>query len=86
MLEKEADAKKELYLSFGVAVWVSFLLAAVATMLFFATFDPVAIGEIATFSMRLDPMSGYSMGFLLFWLLLMINSMLAIWLIKRPTK
>ncbi len=67
----------------SVALWVSFLSAGVATMLFFATFDPVAIAEVATFPMELDRMSGYSIGFLLFWLLLVVNSFLVIWLNRR---
>ena len=78
------SASKQPYLvSLGIALWVSFLWAAVATMLFFATFDPVAIAQMATFPMEIDPTTGYSAGFLLFWLLLVINSLVVIWLADR---
>lgn len=66
--------------------WVSFLGAAVATMLFFATFDPVDIASIATFPMELDRTSGYSIGFLCFWALLMINGGIVTWLSNRENK
>ena len=70
----------------GVVVWVSFLSAAMATMLFFATFDPVDLGDIATFPLSLDRVSGYSLGFLLFWLLLVVNSLVVVWLARRPVE
>lgn len=65
---------------FGVVLWVSFVLAGVATMLFFATFDPSQLAAIATFPLELDRSSGYSIGFLLFWLLLIINGVITGWL------
>jgi len=74
-------SKRKLNLvAFGITLWVSFLWAAIATMLFFATFDPVAIADIATFPMEVDRISGYSIGFLLFWVLLIINSSVVNWL------
>jgi len=81
-----SEPSKNLYISLGVAVWVSFLMAGVATMLFFATFDPVALAAIATFPLSLDQMAGYSIGFLLFWFLLLLNSLAVIWLVKHPPK
>lgn len=67
-------------MQYGVVMWVSFVLAGVATMLFFATFDPAELAQIATFPMELDRSSGYSIGFLLFWLLLIINGAVITWL------
>jgi hypothetical protein len=55
-------------------------------MLFFATFDPVALAELATFPLEIDRMGGYSIGFLLFWVLLIINSSLVNWLSSQPNK
>jgi len=52
-----------------IIAWPAFVLAGVATVLFFATFDPVALGEAATFPMPLSRMAGYTVGFLLFWAL-----------------
>ena len=51
----------------GVLIWVSFLFAGIGSGLFFATFDPVEIAAIATFAMTLDPLTGYTIGFFLFW-------------------
>ena len=66
--------------SLGVVLWVSFLFAGIATVLFFATFDPAALAQVATFPMELDRPTGYSVGFFLFWLLLIINSLVVLWL------
>ncbi len=70
-------------ISLGIVLWVSFLFAGVATMLFFATFDPVALAQVATFPMEMDRPSGYSIGFLLFWVLFVVNSCVVIWLNRR---
>lgn len=70
--------------SIGVALWVSFLYAGVASMLFFSAFDPVVIAQVATFPMELDRRAWYSIGFILFWLLLFTSSMTVAWLVKRP--
>ena len=52
-----------------MVLWPSFVFAAVATALFFASFDPVLLGEAATFPMPLSRMAGYTLGFLGFWAL-----------------
>ena len=79
----EHDQQKQWLVTLGVTLWVSFVCAGGATMLFFATFDPVEIAEVATFPMKLDRISGYSAGFLLFWVLLIANSCLVNWLLAR---
>ena len=81
---EKLDHKANRLITLGVVLWVSFLSAAVATMLFFATFDPVELGDIATFPLVLDHLGGYSAGFLLFWLLLAVNSFAVVWLVRRP--
>lgn len=73
-------------ITLGVVLWSAFLCAAVATLLFFATFDPVELAEVATFPMQLDRSSGYSAGFFLFWLLLLANGTLVSWLLASRTK
>ena len=55
--------------SFGVIAWVSFLFAVLASMLFFASFEPVELAAIATFPLALSPIALYSLGFILFWVL-----------------
>lgn len=66
-----------------IVAWVSFVAAAVATMVFFAIFDPEDLAEITTFPIELSRTGGYSMGFLLFWLLTgatgsVLNNMLSL--------
>ncbi|MEM7359056.1 MAG: hypothetical protein AAF431_08165 [Pseudomonadota bacterium] len=67
----------------GIVLWISFISAGVATMLFFATFDPVEIAQLATFPLTIDRTAGYSLGFLLFWLLLVVNSGAILWLARN---
>ena len=67
----------------GIVAWVSFVMAAVATMIFFAMFDPEALGHVTTFPIELSRTQGYSMGFFLFWALTattgsILNAMLAL--------
>ena len=75
--------KERWIIKLSVILWVSFLWAGIATTLFFATFDPVEIAKVATFPMTLTRASGYSIGFLLFWMLLFISNSIASWLIDR---
>lgn len=78
-------SKKQL-IALGASLWMSFLSAGMATILFFATFDPSIIAQYATFPMSINRSAGYSIGFLLFWLLLVLNSLAVIWLVKRKPK
>ena len=53
---------------FSAVLWPSFLLAGLATVVFFALMDPVAILDCQ----RVPPLSrtgAYSLGFFLFWVL-----------------
>ena len=83
--EQIGSASQKL-ITLGVSLWVSFLSASIATMLFFSAFDPVVISQYATFPMDLDHLSGYSLGFLLFWVLLIANSLIVAWLLEREPK
>jgi hypothetical protein len=79
--------QKRWIVKLSIIMWVSFLWSSIATMLFFATFDPVVIVKAATFPMQLSRGTGYSVGFLLFWMLLCINSFITSWLIGHdPTR
>jgi hypothetical protein len=78
-------SRETILIQLGVVTWVSFLLAGLATILFFATFDPPKLGEIATFPTELGRSAGYTIGFLLFWLLLMINGLVVSWLGSKYT-
>ena len=87
MMEEQHSARpadsvgRTLWIAIGICGWMSFLGAAVATMLFFATFDPQELAQLATFPMELGRMAGYSIGFLCFWVLLLINSLAVAWLL-----
>lgn len=52
-----------------VLLWASFLPAAVASMLFFAAFDPAELALSATFPVDMSRMAGYALGFAFFWAL-----------------
>jgi len=60
-------------------LWPSFLVAAVAEMLFFAVFDP---GELTLFgrSLELSRTAVYSIGFFLFWAFAAASSGLSLYL------
>jgi len=53
--------------NFAVVGWVSFLVASVGTMLFFAWIDPMTLAEIADAPLPDDRMAGYAIGFFFFW-------------------
>ena len=53
--------------NFAVVGWASFLVASVATMLFFAWIDPMTLAEIADAPLPQDRMTGYAIGFFFFW-------------------
>jgi hypothetical protein len=68
----------------GVALWSSFLAAGLATMCFFATFDPNVLHEDAeilrgAFSPR---MTGYTLGFFFFWSFTLLAAGLSVYLIR----
>ena len=55
-------------------VWISFLSAAVGTMVFFAIFDPVELGASSTKNANISRDAGYAIGFFFFWVLCAICS------------
>lgn len=62
--------------------WCSFLTAAVATMVFFAFVDPLALADITEPPLPVDRMSGYALGFFFFWLLAAGSATLTVYLIR----
>ncbi len=63
-------------------LWPSFIFAGLASMLFFASFDPHELAYLATFPFEITPTEGYTIGFILFWLLGIINIAGAFFLIR----
>ena len=51
----------------GAVLWPSFFAAGVATMVFFAMFDPVELARLAWIGVEIDRKTGYTVGFFLFW-------------------
>jgi hypothetical protein len=72
----------------AVTLWPSFLAASVATMFFFAFFDPAVFGAGATPPDWLADhrMAGYAVGFFFFWAICTLSSALTLYLVRtaRP--
>jgi hypothetical protein len=51
----------------GVVAWPSFFSAGVATMVFFAFVDPLALRDITVPGLALTREAGYTIAFSLFW-------------------
>ena len=70
----------------ATVIWISFLAAAVATMLFFALFDPEEL--LAAFDPELDigRQGGYAVGFFFFWIISAGCSAVTAWLVRTAPK
>lgn len=70
----------------AVTLWPSFLAAAVATMFFFAFFDPSLFGEGAVPPRWLTHrMAGYAVGFFFFWAICTLSSALTLYLVRTAS-
>jgi len=66
----------------GPILWPAFLVACLATMLFFAVFDPLLLLHDAPLpSWITDRPGGYSLGFFFFWVITTLAAGLTAWLI-----
>lgn len=63
-------------------LWPSFLVAIVATGLFFSTFDPVEIYHSSGSGVELSALGHYTIGFFSFWLLGIVNGVLVLYFLK----
>lgn len=68
----EQEVKRIYTRRLGMVVWVSFLAAAVQTMVFFALFDPVYLWQLSSWHLEVSHWQGYAMGFACFWLFLFV--------------
>jgi Na+-driven multidrug efflux pump len=68
----------------AAVIWISFLAASVATMLFFALFDPVEL--LATVDIEVGRQSGYALGFFFFWVISAGCSAVTAWLVRTAPK
>lgn len=69
-----------------IVVWISFLSAAVGTMVFFAIFDPVDLSGVFDEDLEIDRDVGYAAGFFFFWLLSLACSALTAFLVRTAPK
>ena len=60
-------------------LWISFLMAGVATGIFFSTIDPLELQYCVSFP-EVSRTGAYTIGFFLFWLLTAASSMLAVFI------
>ncbi|MGI9232684.1 MAG: hypothetical protein ACR2RD_03550 [Woeseiaceae bacterium] len=67
-------------------VWISFLSAAIATMVFFAFFDPVELGSLVDDNLEFSRDAGYAAGFFFFWLLCALCSSVTAFLVRTAPK
>lgn len=67
----------------GAIIWPSFFAAGVATMLFFAFVDPLALRDITFPDLELSRAQGYSIAFFMFWLATASSSLFT-WILLRP--
>ena len=72
----------------GAVIWSSFLAACLATMLFFAAFDPLLLANDDAPPWWLESrMTGYGIGFFFFWFVAAVSGFLTIALlhVKSPS-
>lgn len=67
----------------GAILWPSFFAAGVATMVFFAYVDPLALRDMTFPQMTLTRAVGYSIGFFVFWIATASSSLFT-WILLRP--
>lgn len=64
-------------------LWPSFLMAGVATVVFFTAFDPQGLAMSKGITRPVSRLGAYSIGFFLFWMLTLLSSMLTCYF-QRP--
>ena len=67
----------------GAIAWPSFFAACVATMLFFAFVDPLALRDISLPHLDISRTGGYTIAFFLFWSATAASSLFT-WILLRP--
>lgn len=68
----------------GAVIWPSFFAAGVATIMFFAVVDPVALATITWPEFEVSRLAGYSIGFFMFWLCTLSACLFTAMLIAPP--
>ena len=66
--------------------WISFLVAAIGTMVFFAAFDPVELTDVFDEDLEIGRNAGYAAGFFFFWALCALCSGVTAYLVRTAPK
>lgn len=67
----------------GAILWPSFFASAVATAVFFFFVDPLALRDMTFPNQPISRMTGYGIGFFMFWLATAASSLFT-WYLLRP--
>jgi hypothetical protein len=67
-------------------LWVSFLTASAATMIFFASVDPDVLSGNNTLGWEISRQSGYALGFFGFWALTALTGFLCVLLVRTERR
>jgi len=67
-------------------LWVSFLTASAATMIFFASVDPEVLSGNNTLGWEISRQSGYALGFFGFWTLTALTGFLCVLLVRTERR
>ena len=67
----------------GAILWPSFFAAGVATMVFFAFVDPLALRDMTFPAVPVSRGLGYTIGFFMFWIATASSSLFT-WILLRP--
>lgn len=70
----------------ATVVWISFLIAAIGTMVFFAVFDPSELSSAVGDDLYPGRQAGYAVGFFFFWALTALASGITAWLVRTAPK
>ena len=70
----------------GAIAWPSFFAAGVATMVFFAFVDPIALKDITFPHVAVGRELGYTIGFFLFWAATASSSLFTWWLLRPGSR
>lgn len=70
----------------ATVIWISFLAAAVATMFFFAIFDPSDLAHTLDPELEISRNAGYAIGFFFFWAIAAGCSGVTAWLVRTAPK
>jgi len=68
----------------GPVLWPSFLVAAIATAIFFAHIDPLTLQAQTLTDWQISRQAGYTVGFLMFWAVCAGSSALTMYLGATP--